>query len=91
MWEVKLIMPEHFLAQLRVHKETAGVQQHRGWIADIQSMDGEHSGETRQNCRNSRHGANRSLLVCHGKIPEGNWNEVGTCKFSPCEEIERAG
>ena len=51
--------------------ETAGAQQYRGRFPDIQSMDGGHSGETRQNCRNPRHGANRPLLVCLGEIPAG--------------------
>ena len=39
-------------------------------------MDGGHSGEIRQNCRNPRHGANRPLLVCPEEIPVGYRNEA---------------
>ncbi len=71
MSEVGLIMPMHFLTGATMSIQRNPVQQHRGRIPDIQSMDGGHGGETRQNCCNPRHGADRPLLVRPGEIPAG--------------------
>ena len=67
---------EYTKKPLEFSNTEAGFLTFKAWMEDLQ--------KSMEKCCDSRNGANRTLLVCIGKVPAGQRNEACACKSAPC-------
>jgi hypothetical protein len=71
---------EYSKKPLEFSNTEAGFMTFKAWVEDIAEKQGKTAVIP-----------NRTLLVCTGKIPAGQWNEACSCESSSCQEVKRTG